>query len=75
MDKVNKLIEEIGSLEIELQKKTVMNMLKDKSFLTPEQQKKFFSILKQGKDRERGPMDGGGGIGKPPEYPDSGGGE
>lgn len=75
LDKVNKLTEEVGSLEIELQKKIIMNMLKDKSFLTPEQQKKFFSILKQGKDRERGPMDRGGGIGKPPEYPDSGEGE
>lgn len=75
LDKVNKLIVEVGLLENELQKKVVMNILEGKSYLTPEQQKKLFSILKQGKDRERGPMDRGGGMGRPPEYPDFGEGE
>jgi Spy/CpxP family protein refolding chaperone len=72
MDKVTKLIGEVGRLENEMQKKIVMNMLEEKSFLTPEQQKKFFSIFKQGKDRERGPMGRGGGMGTPPKYPDFG---
>ncbi len=47
MDKVNTLSEEIGSLQTELQKKAIMHMLEEKSFLTPEQQKKFFTFFKE----------------------------
>jgi len=66
LDKVNKLISEVGALENELQKKIVMNMLEEKSFLTPEQQKKFYSIFKQGRNLEGGPMEPEAGMGKPP---------
>ena len=54
MDKLDKLTEEIGALQAALQKKTIMHLLKEKSFLTPEQQQKFFSLLKERGDRMRG---------------------
>jgi Spy/CpxP family protein refolding chaperone len=70
MDKLNQLSEEIGALDVRLQKKTIMHMLEGKAFLTPEQQKKFFSLFKEGKDRirelrKRGNRREGG-----PEHPD-----
>ncbi len=53
MDKLNQLSEEIGALHVKLEKRTSMHLLKGKSLLTPEQQKKFFSLFKEGKDRIR----------------------
>jgi Spy/CpxP family protein refolding chaperone len=54
MDKLNQLSEEIGALHVKLEKRTSMHLLKGKSLLTPEQQKKFFSLFKEGKDRIKG---------------------
>jgi len=51
VEKLDKLAEEIGVLEVALKKKTTMYLLKRKSFLTPEQQQKFFSLFKEGRDR------------------------
>ncbi|MGB7062935.1 MAG: periplasmic heavy metal sensor [Candidatus Zixiibacteriota bacterium] len=51
VEKLDKLAEEIGVLEVVLKKKTTMYLLKRKSFLTPEQQQKFFSLFKEGRDR------------------------
>ena len=52
--KLDSLTEEIGALDVRLQKKTIMHMLEAKAFLTPEQQKKFFSLFKEGRERIRG---------------------
>lgn len=69
MDKLDKLTEEIGALQVALQKKTIRNLLKEKSFLTPEQQQKFFSIFKE-RATCRGRMKGPGmGIGRGPRHP------
>ena len=70
MDKLNKLSEEIGALHAKLEKRTSLHLLQGKSLLTPEQQKKFFSLFKEGKDRirelrKRGNRREGG-----PEHPD-----
>ena len=54
IDKLDKLTQEIGALQAALQKKTIMHLLKEKSFLTPEQQQKFLSLFKEGRDRIRG---------------------
>ena len=51
IEKINNLIEEIGTLEIALKKKTITNMLALKSILTPEQQKKFFSRFHERRGR------------------------
>jgi Spy/CpxP family protein refolding chaperone len=50
-DKLDSLAEEIGSLQAELQKKMIGHLLEGKSLLTPEQQKKFFSLFRGGPDR------------------------
>ncbi|MCK4385852.1 MAG: periplasmic heavy metal sensor [candidate division Zixibacteria bacterium] len=69
MDKLDKLTEEIGALQVALQKKTIMHLLKERSFLTPEQQQKFFSIFKE-RATCRGRMKGPGmGIGRGPRHP------
>jgi Spy/CpxP family protein refolding chaperone len=70
MDKLNQLSEEIGALHAKLEKRTSTHLLQGKSLLTPEQQKKFFSLFKEGKDRirelrKRGDRREGG-----PEHPD-----
>ncbi len=62
--KLDQLTDEIGRLEISLQKRTVEHMLETKSFLTPEQQKKFFSLFREGQKQpgsplNRGRMEGG----------------
>ena len=69
MDKLDKLTEEIGALQAALQKKTTMHLLQRKSLLTPEQQKNFFSLFKEGRDRMSGLMDPGRGRGRPPKPP------
>jgi Spy/CpxP family protein refolding chaperone len=70
VDKLDKLMEEIGALEITLKKKTTAHLLEGKAFLTPEQQKKFFSLFDEGRDRMRGWRDRGKGIGGRPRHPD-----
>jgi len=50
-DKLDHLAEEMGSLQAKLQKMTIEHLLKGKSLLTPEQQKKFFSLFKEGPGR------------------------
>jgi Spy/CpxP family protein refolding chaperone len=69
-DKLNMLTEEIGALQGELHKKTIVHLLEEKSILTPEQQQKFFSLLKERRDRARGFRDRGRGIGKGLGHPD-----
>ena len=69
MGKLDELTEEIGALQVALQKKTIRNLLKEKSFLTPEQQQKFFSLFKE-RATCRGRMKGPGmGIGRGPRHP------
>jgi Spy/CpxP family protein refolding chaperone len=69
MDKLNKLSEEIGALHVKLEKRTSMHLLKGKSLLTPEQQKKFFSLFKEGRKRIKGSRDDGREIGGRPRPP------
>ena len=54
IEKLDELAEEIGTLEIVLKKKLITHFIKGKSFLTPEQQKRFFSRFMEGLDRTRG---------------------
>jgi len=70
VEKIDKLIEDIGILEVELTKKTTMHLIEKKSLLTPEQQKKFFSLFKERRDRMRGFRERGRGIGKGLRHPD-----
>ena len=70
-DKLDKLTEEIGALQVALQKKTIVHLLEEKSLLTPEQQQKFFSLLKERGDRTRMKRDRGKGIGRGPRHPNS----
>jgi Spy/CpxP family protein refolding chaperone len=63
-DKLDQLTDEIGKLEIGLQKRMIEHMLEMKNFLTPEQQKKFFSLFREGQKqpgdpRDHGRMEGG----------------
>jgi Spy/CpxP family protein refolding chaperone len=50
LDRIDSLIEEIGVLQINIQKKSVRNLLKDKRVLTPGQQKKYFSLFQEHMD-------------------------
>jgi len=68
-DKLDQLTEEIGTLQMALDKNTTMHLLQKKSFLTPDQQKKFFSLFKEGRKRIRGLRDEGRGIGERPGHP------
>ena len=70
LDKLNQLSEEIGALHVKLEKRTSMHLLKGKSLLTPEQQTKFFSLFKEGKNRTRGWRNRGNRIERGPEPPD-----
>jgi len=70
VEKLDKLAEEIGALETTLKKKTTAHLLEGKAILTPEQQKKLFSLFKEGRDRLRGFRDRGRGIGGRPRHPD-----
>ena len=74
-DKLDKLTEEIGALQAALHKKTIVHLLEEKSLLTPEQQQKFFSLLKERGDRMRMKRDRGKGIGRGFKHPDFGEGE
>jgi Spy/CpxP family protein refolding chaperone len=69
VDKLDKLTEEIGALEITLKKKTTAHLLEGKALLTLEQQKKFFSLFDEGRDRMRRWRDHGKGIGERPGHP------
>jgi len=68
-DKLSQLSEEIGALHTELEKRTSVHLLEGKSLLTPEQQKKFFSLFKEGRKRIGGFKDQGRGMGERPEPP------
>jgi Spy/CpxP family protein refolding chaperone len=69
VEKLDRLAEEIGTLEITLKKKTTAHLLEGKAFLTPEQQKNFFSLFDEGRYRMRGWRDRGKGIGGRPRHP------
>jgi Spy/CpxP family protein refolding chaperone len=56
-DKLDKLAEEIGTLQDTLQRKMISHLLEGKSLLTPEQQRKFFSLFREGGDRMKGLRD------------------
>lgn len=47
LNRIDALIEEIGALQTDIQKKSVRNLLKDKKILTPGQQEKYFSLFKE----------------------------
>jgi Spy/CpxP family protein refolding chaperone len=64
VEKLDRLAEEIGALEITLKKKTTAHLLEGKAILTPEQQNKLFSLFRERRDRARGMRDRGRGIGK-----------
>ena len=70
VEKLDKLAEEIGALETTLKKKTTAHLLQGKAILTPEQQKKFFSLFKERRDRIKGFMDRGRGKGRGLRHPD-----
>lgn len=46
-EKISATLKDIESTQAELQKQVIYYLLKEKEILTPEQQKKFFSIIKQ----------------------------
>lgn len=43
--KIDQLIDEIGNLQSKVQKRTIRNLLKDKSILTSPQREKYFSMF------------------------------
>jgi Spy/CpxP family protein refolding chaperone len=47
LKRIDSLIEEIGALQTDIQKKSVRSLLKDKRILTPGQQKKYFSLFEE----------------------------
>jgi Spy/CpxP family protein refolding chaperone len=69
--KLDRLTEEIGALEIGLKKKAIVHMLEGKSFLTPEQQRRFFSLFGEWGDTTGG-LKGPGRWERPPGNPDFG---
>ncbi len=61
MASIDKLIEEISRLQVEMQKKAVLNLFKEKEVLTPEQREKFFRLFEdhvcpQQKNHYRDPL-------------------
>lgn len=69
--KLDKLAEEMGILQAQLQKKMIGHLLEGKSLLTPQQQEKLFSLFKEGGERTKG-FRGPGGMQRPPGEPDFG---
>jgi Spy/CpxP family protein refolding chaperone len=51
LNRIDSLIEEIGVLQINIQKKGARNLIKDKRILTPRQQEKYFSLFQEHLDR------------------------
>lgn len=47
LNRIDTLIEEIGALQMDIQKKSFRNILKDKTLLTPGQQEKYFSLFEE----------------------------
>lgn len=47
IEKINEALSEINSKQAELQKKVINYLLEEKEILTPEQQQKFFLIIKE----------------------------
>lgn len=68
---LDRLTEEIGALEIGLKKKAITHMLEGRSFLTSEQQKRFFSLFGEWGDTT-GELKGPGRWERPPGNPDFG---
>lgn len=61
---IDKLIEEISGLQAEIQKKAVLNLLKEKEVLTPEQKATFFRMFEDHVcPREKGAGHGSSGAG------------
>jgi Spy/CpxP family protein refolding chaperone len=65
--RIDQLIDEIGTLQAEMQKQAIQHMLQEKAMLTPEQREKFFSMFEEyfhrrgmmprpGRIRPRGPQ-------------------
>jgi Spy/CpxP family protein refolding chaperone len=50
LDRIDSLIEEIGALQMDIQKRSIRNLLKDKNLLTPRQQEKYFSLFQEHMD-------------------------
>ena len=71
MARLDQLAGEIGALQTQLQKRMILHLLEGKSLLTPQQQKKFFSLFKEGPGRAKGLRDPGA-MGGPPGRPDFG---
>ena len=70
MDKLDELADEIGALQATMQRKLILHLLKEKSLLTPEQQKKFFTLFGERLDRTKGWRGRGRGMGRWSEHPD-----
>jgi Spy/CpxP family protein refolding chaperone len=47
LERIDSLIEEIGALQTDIQKKSVRSLLKDKRILTPGQQERYFTLFKE----------------------------
>lgn len=47
LNRIDSLIEDISSLQTDIQKKSVRNLLQDKKLLTPKQQEKYFSLFEE----------------------------
>ena len=47
LDRIDSLIEEIGALQMNIQKRSIRNLLKDKRVLSPRQQERYFSLFQE----------------------------
>jgi Spy/CpxP family protein refolding chaperone len=45
--RIDKAIDELSRLQVEIQKKTIRNILKDKEILSPWQQRRYFSLFER----------------------------
>ncbi|MBN1223914.1 MAG: periplasmic heavy metal sensor [Candidatus Aminicenantes bacterium] len=45
LNRIDRIIEELNGLQALVQKKTIRNLLKDKEVLTPQQEKRYFSLF------------------------------
>jgi len=61
--RIDQLVDEIGTLQLELEKQTIRHILQEKAILTPEQREKFFSMFEEHFHR-RGMMPGRERMGK-----------
>ncbi|MBN2245040.1 MAG: periplasmic heavy metal sensor [Candidatus Aminicenantes bacterium] len=47
LSRIDKAIDELSRLQVEIQKKTIRNILKDKEILSPWQQRRYFSLFER----------------------------